>query len=159
VVGVRLDETQRLVQSAIDHARNIMAELRPDGLDDLGLFVPLKTHAELVAKRLGIPVNVTGGDPKPRLGSAVESAFYRIAQEALNNVAKYAHARNIGITLAAGGRGVTLSIADDGAGFDVSRVPDTSYGLRIMRERAEAVGARLAIDSAPGHGTRITVTV
>ena len=156
-VGPRLDDAQGLVQATIDNARNIMAELRPPGLDDYGLEVALMTHADAVAQRLGIPVRVSGEYPKPRLAPVVETALYRVVQEALNNVAKYANAKNVEITLATQGRDVTLTVTDDGIGFDTAKVPANSYGLRIMRERAEAVGARLEAESAPGRGTRIAI--
>jgi two-component system sensor histidine kinase UhpB len=159
VVGARLDDVQRLAQTTIDNTRNIMAELRPPGLDDYGLAVALKAHADTVAQRLGIPVRLSGEDPKPRLPSPVETGFYRIVQEALNNIAKYARANNVEIALAAGTAATTLAIVDDGVGFDIGKVAANSYGLRIMRERAEAVGARLAVDSAPGRGTRIVVSL
>jgi signal transduction histidine kinase len=96
-------------------------------------------------------------------------AFYRIAQEALNNVARHSRAREVTVTLQCrsadlaanigeGLRGyVTLSISDDGIGFDVNDVPTGHLGLEIMRERAAGVGASIAIDSQPGRGTRITV--
>lgn len=158
-IGSRLDDTQKLVQATIDNTRGIMAELRPPGLDDFGLAVALKAHADTVAKRLGIPVRVSGEDPKPRLPPAAETALYRIAQEALNNIAKYARATNVEIALAAHASGVMLTVADDGTGFDIGQVPANSYGLRIMRERAEAVGGRLEVDSAPGRGSRIVVSL
>ena len=158
-VGPRLDDAQKLLQATIDNTRSIMAELRPPGLDDYGLAVALKAHADTVAQRLGIPVRVSGEDPAPRLPPAVETALYRIAQEALNNIAKYARAKNVEIALAVHGSEVTLTVADDGAGFDLGNVPANSYGLRIMRERAEAVGARLEVDSTPGRGTHIAVNL
>jgi len=156
-VGPRLDDAQKLVQATIDNARNIMAELRPPGLDDYGLDVALSGHAGAVAQRLGIPVRVSGKSPQPRLAPVVETALYRIVQEALNNVAKYANAKNVEITLATRSREVTLTVTDDGTGFDTGKVPANSYGLRIMRERAQAVGARLEVDSVRGRGTRIAV--
>ncbi|MBI3919049.1 MAG: response regulator [Betaproteobacteria bacterium] len=158
-VGPRLDDAQKLLQATIDNTRNIMAELRPPGLDDYGLAVALKAHADTVAQRLGIPVRVSGEDPAPRLPPAVETALYRIAQEALNNIAKYARAKNVEIALATHASDVTLTVADDGTGFDLGNVPADSYGLRIMRERAEAVGARLEVASTPGRGTHIAVNL
>lgn len=71
------------------------------GLDDFGLFTALRMHAAIVAKRLGIPIRVAGGDPKPWLPPGAETALYRIAQEALNNVAKYARAKNVEIAASA----------------------------------------------------------
>jgi PAS domain S-box-containing protein len=159
VVGTRLDDAQRLVQSAIDHARNIMADLRPPGLDDFGLRVALQMHAETVAKRLAIPVRLVGEELKPRLPPAIETALYRIVQEALNNVVKHAGASNIEIAFDTHDGVLTLSIIDDGIGFNMGTTRPDSYGLRIMRERAEAVGAHFEVYSAPGHGSRITVSL
>jgi two-component system sensor histidine kinase UhpB len=159
VVEARLDDARNLVQAAIDNTRNVMAELRPPGLDDYGLAVALKAYAGTMQERLGIPVRVSGEDSRPRLPAAVETAFYRIVQEALNNIAKHAKARNVEIALTVRAAEVTLTVADDGAGFDIGNTPADSYGLRVMRERAEAVGARLEVDSAPGRGTRIAVSL
>jgi len=158
-VVARLDDTEILVQTTIDNTRNIMAELRPPGLDDYGLAAALKTHVEMVAQRLGIPVRVRGGDAMPRLAPVAETALYRIAQEALNNIAKHARANNVNIEFFTAAGAVTLTVADDGTGFDTGTLPANSYGLRIMRERAEAVGARLEVDSAPGRGTRVVVNL
>jgi signal transduction histidine kinase len=159
-VAARLDDARNLVQATIDNTRNIMAGLRPPGLDDYGLAVALKIHAHAVEQRLGIPVRVTGEDPKPRLTPAAEAALFRIAQEALNNTTKHAHARNVEIALILQGSIVALNVTDDGTGFDATgKAPAASYGLRTMRERAEAIGARLAIESMRGRGTRIVVTL
>lgn len=158
-IGTRLDDTLKLVQSMIAHSRNIMAELRPPELDDYGLLAALDSLADTSARRLGIAVRVHGDGAAQRLGSVIEIALYRIAQEALNNVAKHARAGSVDITLASENRVVTLSIADDGAGFDATAAAARGYGLRTMRERAEAAGARFDIASHPGAGTRIAVTV
>jgi signal transduction histidine kinase len=85
-------------------------------------------------------------------------ALYRIAQEALNNSVKYAHATSANINLRLSSASVRLSVIDNGAGFDPENVPPNHFGLRIMRERAEAIGARLSVYSEPGQGTQITVT-
>ena len=135
-----------------------MAELRPEGLDDGGLLAALKLHAQQVSKRLALPISVTGVAPQPRMPRVVETALFRIVQEALTNVAKHARAKKAAIRLDCAAQDVSLSIEDDGVGFD----PDGSasgYGLQTMRERAEAVGARLDIESAPGRGARLVVTL
>ncbi len=83
--------------------------------------------------------------------------FYRIAQESLNNVVKYAKATQVVVGLHMQEDGLRLSIMDDGVGFDVAAVPPNHLGLRIMRERADAVGARWSIYSQPGEGTQVTL--
>jgi signal transduction histidine kinase len=154
---VRLEVARDLVQYAIDNSRNIMAELRPPGLDDHGLTVALEFYAEEVAKRLSISVAFHGLELEQRLPRLVETTLFRITQEAISNLAKHANARKVDISLYEEAREVRLMIADDGSGFDVTRLPEAGrYGFKIMRERAEAVDARLEIESAPGRGTRIT---
>jgi PAS domain S-box-containing protein len=158
--GVRLEAARDLVQNAIDNSRDIMAELRPPGLDDHGLTVALELYAEAVAKRLSISVTVQGVALGQRLPRLVETTLFRITQEAISNLAKHANARKVDISLDAEGREVRLTIADDGTGFDVTRLPEAGrYGFQIMRERAEAVDARLEIESTPGSGTRITAVL
>ena len=87
----------------------------------------------------------------------METTLFRITQEAISNLAKHANARKVDISLYRGGGDVRLTFADDGSGFDVTLLPEAGrYGFKIMRERAEAVDAKLEIESAPGGGTRIT---
>ena len=156
--GTRLEIARGLVQDAIDNSRNIMAELRPPGLDEHGLAVALELYAEEVARRLSISVAVHGLELKTRLPQLVETTFFRITQEAISNLAKHANARKVDITLHEEAREVRLTIADDGSGFEVTALPVAGrYGFQIMRERAEAVDARLEIESTPGRGTRISV--
>jgi signal transduction histidine kinase len=88
----------------------------------------------------------------------VKIAFYRIAQEALNNTSKHANANQVEVRLHCEPRGAELSVHDDGVGFDMNRVLPDNLGLSIMRERAEAIGAHLTIDSQPQLGTEIVVT-
>ena len=154
----RLEAARDLVQNAIDSSRNIMAELRPPGLDDHGLAVALELYAETLGKRHSIFVTVLGIELKKRLPSLAETSFFRIAQQAINNVAKHAKARKVDVSLCEKDQEVRLTISDDGSGFDVARLPQAGrYGFQIMRERAEAVDARLEVESAPGRGTRIIV--
>ena len=81
--------------------------------------------------------------------------IYRLAQEALNNVVKHAKARNVAVELSGTADGVDLSVIDDGRGFDALVAPAGHFGLSIMRERAESIGATLTVDSRPGAGTRV----
>ena len=158
--SVRLEAARDLVHTAIDNSRNIMADLRPPGLDEHGLTVALELYAEEVAKHHSISVTVHGIELGQRLPRLVETTFFRITQEAISNLAKHAHARKVDISLYEEGREVRLTIADDGSGFDVTRLPEAGrYGFQIMRERAEAVNARLEVESTPGRGTRITAVL
>lgn len=159
----QLDDAGRLLALTIAQVRDVMAELRPVALDDYGLFAALKSYAEPFAERLGVPVEVTGKDIAPRLPPAVETALFRIVQEALHNVAKHARASRVAVTVDADEARVALTVSDDGVGFHYppagSGTPKASWGLGTMRERAEAIGAALRIDSAPGKGTRVSVEV
>lgn len=159
-VGNRIDDAQRLLEMTMAQVRNVMANLRPPALDDYGLLGALRAYLDLNSVWLSIPVKITTNGDLPRLPSITETALFRIAQEALSNVAKHAHAQRAEIVLAAAQGRVTLTVADDGAGFDAQcRAERATWGLVTMRERAQAVGAALRIDSAPGNGTRVTVQV
>jgi two-component system sensor histidine kinase UhpB len=160
-IATRLSYAQELVESSVRHVRDVMADLRPPALDDYGLLAALRTHADALSGRLGVPVVVTGQEPEPRLSPATETALFRIAQEALNNVSKHARAANVHVRLAALNGVVELNVTDDGVGFDAaSSSPErATWGLKTMRERAEAVGARLRIEPAPAAGTQVIVEV
>jgi signal transduction histidine kinase len=161
--GARLNDSLKLVEETIESIRNVMAELRPAVLDDYGLSAALRWYAEQFGKRTGVVTAVSEQGPARRLSPAVEESLFRIAQEALTNVAKYARAGKVTVTLATTSDMSRLTIADDGCGFDPSEwrhpAKDHGWGLMIMRERAAAVGAGLSVESAPGRGTRIIVTV
>jgi signal transduction histidine kinase len=161
--GTRLDDSLKLVEETIESIRDVMAELRPAVLDDYGLTAALRWYAEQFSKRTGVATTVIEQTPGRWLPAATEEALFRIVQEALANVAKYAQAERATVTLGVTAHASCLTIADDGCGFDsaVRQQParDRGWGLMIMRERAAAVGAELKIESAPGHGTRIIVTL
>jgi signal transduction histidine kinase len=93
------------------------------------------------------------------LATEKEQEVYRLAQEALNNVLKHAHATRVSVRLAADGAGTLLEIADNGVGFEPSADGADGYGLPGMRERAERLGGTLEVESAPGKGTRVRVTI
>jgi two-component system sensor histidine kinase UhpB len=157
----RLEDAQHLVESSVQQVRDVMADLRPPALDDYGLLAALRTHADALSGRLGVPVVVTGQETEARLSPATETALFRIAQEALNNVSKHAHAAHVQVRLGARDGVVELSVTDDGVGFDgaASSRDRVTWGLKTMRERAEAVGAALRIEPAPSGGTRVVVEV
>jgi len=159
-VRERLADSQDLLEDTTRHLRNIMVELRPPGLDELGLLAALKEHAGQVARRTEVKVTVSGVEPRPRLASTEEIALFRIAQEALNNIVKHAQASEAVICLQQSATSVVLSITDNGIGFDTGSRPILSghgMGTSTMRERAEAIGAELTLDSTPGEGTHLSV--
>ena len=152
-----------ILGEAARQVRNVMAELRPPMLDDYGLLPALRWVGEQFVTRTGIAVRVDGPATESRLPLRLETALFRIAQEALNNVAKHARAHEVRITLEPTDRRVRLSIADDGVGFDImamQRNVDTPHwGMLTMQERAASMGGTVRLDSTPGHGTRVVVEI
>ena len=160
----RLEELRQLTRGALAEMRTLLLELRPSALVDAALDDLLRQLAESITGRARVPVALEM-EGKCDLPAEVKVAFYRIAQEALNNVAKHAGASQSSVSLRyippdVGGEqrgGVELRISDDGRGFDPQGVSPESLGLGIMRERAEAIGAALKIESQVGHGTEVVV--
>lgn len=151
----RLAELRELTRGALAEMRTLLMELRPNALVEAPLPVLLRQLVEAMIgrARMAIELHVEG---ERRLPPDVQVGLYRIAQEALNNVARHAHATQAVVTLRLGDV-ARLAIADDGAGFDPATVTADHLGLRIMRERAEAIGARLSVYSEPGEGTQVSV--
>jgi PAS domain S-box-containing protein len=145
----------------LDHeVDQLVWELRPTALDDLGLRAALNNYIQDWSDRVNIPATFhTAGLLDERLAPQVETTLYRIAQEALNNSAKYSRAQRVEVILERRSDCVLLIIEDDGIGFDASddgRRPDVGgFGLTGMRERAGLIGASLEIESAPGQGTTV----
>ncbi len=162
-VRARVDDSAALLESTMDTIENVMSELRPPMLDDHGLAAALDWHASKFSVRTGIAVAVTGSEPAVRPAPQVEIALFRIAQEALNNVAKHARARHVEIALDHANGVCVMSVQDDGIGFDrveaTSDKPKPGLGMVTMRERAQAVGGRFEVQALPGRGTRLTVRV
>jgi signal transduction histidine kinase len=162
-LGPRLYDSLQLIDATVRSIEDIMVELRPPMLDDHGLLAALRWIGAQLSRRTGIAATVEGPEDLDRLASAIEIGLCRIVQEALNNVAKHARARHVTITVSVEGGKLGLVVSDDGTGFDpeaVLRRPDPGrWGLITMRERAQACGGTLTIDSAPGKGTRIIVAI
>ncbi|HNT75527.1 MAG TPA: GAF domain-containing sensor histidine kinase [Anaerolineae bacterium] len=156
----RLRELRDLTRGALAEMRTLLLELRPTVLSEAPIGELLHQLGEAITGRARVPVSVTTR-LSCDLPADVKIAMYRIAQEALNNIAKHANAGQVSVTLhcvddAAGI--IELCISDDGIGFDVAQTLPDNLGLRIMRERAESVGATLAVDSHPNEGTQIHVS-
>ena len=147
---------QRLVRAALAEMRTLLFELRPAALEATPLEALLDQLGNALAGQIKGPVNVRTADDIP-LSSATRLAFYRVTQEAFNNIARHARATDVDVVCVADSDGVvSLCVRDDGRGFDPGAIGPESMGLRIMRERLERVGASLDVDSAPGRGTTIT---
>jgi PAS domain S-box-containing protein len=161
-----LQELRQLSRGALAEMRTLLLELRPAILAQTSLGDLLRQLGEVVTGRTGIPVTITEKS-QGRLPAEVHLAFYRIAQEALNNVAKHARASQATLrldcspissgTVERQKEAIALRISDDGCGFDLSAVSPDHMGLGIMRERAEEIGATLAINSNSGAGTEVSV--
>ena len=157
-----LQELRQLSRGALAEMRTLLLELRPAALSEASLGDLLRQLVEAVAGRTGMPVTVTV-EGQGTLPSDVHVTLYRIAQEALNNVVKHARASRVAVSLhyiqvgEEQREGIELHIDDDGCGFDPSCIPPDCLGLGIIRERTQAIGATLKIESQPGHGTRVMV--
>ena len=159
----RLEDAAKLLEQTAATIENVMSELRPPMLDDYGLLPALQWYANDFVRRTGIEASVSGEDGEVRLGQAAEIALFRIVQEALNNVAKHAHASRVRITLARSGDEFVMTIADDGVGYGASGGSAvrrrSGLGMVTMRERTQALGGTFEIGPAPGGGTQVVVRV
>ncbi len=151
-----LEELSRLTRGAMAEMRGLMAELRPATLADAELGELLRLLGNAFAGRTNVPtkISVTGEGSLP---ADVQVTIYRICQEAVTNIGKHADATNVSIGLVYEGRGIDLHIVDDGCGFDPSVIAAGHYGLNMMRERAQGIGARLTVTSVPGEGSEIRI--
>jgi signal transduction histidine kinase len=153
--GPKIQECQKLLDQAEQQLRHLSHELRPMVLDDLGWLAAIEFLAAAVSGRTLIPIDVRSSVTQ-RLPAAVETALYRVVQEALTNAARHAHATRIRIEIDQDQDRLRCLIGDDGVGFEVdSSVRRGGLGLRGMRERLSALGGSLHIVSAPGHGAEI----
>jgi two-component system sensor histidine kinase UhpB len=159
-------ELKRLVNQAMEELLNLARQLRPTALDDHGLMPAIETQLKRFSARTGIEVRVsTDGEPDT-LPEDVQTAVYRILQEALANVSRHAGATAVAVEMEVGDERLELRIRDDGAGFDPASVvrdsidgPGAGLGLSGMAERARLAGGELDIRSAPGGGTTVSLRI
>jgi GAF domain-containing protein len=154
---LRLEELRRLTRGALAEMRTLLLELRPAALVETPFVQLLRQLAEATVSRTDLLVEVLAEDVEQSLPPEVQIALYRIAQEALNNTMKHAGASHAEIHVRRRNGRVDLHLTDDGHGFEPTSTPAGHLGLRIMHERAHAIGARLRIASQPGAGTHIHV--
>jgi len=154
-----LREIRTSTQSALREMRLLIFELRPGALKRDGLAAALQARLEAVEQRGGLTTELNVAGPL-QLSAETEVGLYRIAQEALNNVLRHAHARRVVVSLEQRNSLVTLEVSDDGQGFDPSAArAGSGFGLCGIEERAARLGGRLSIDSPPGGGSRVRVEV
>lgn len=164
-VADRLTETENSIEHLYDQIHDLSRDLRPTILDDLGLAPTLRWYMNQYQERTGTEVSFTVEEtPGAVIPDAVAVALYRVLQEAMTNVTKYARAKSVDAHLKITGREVELSVSDNGAGFDLEtimsrRIQDRGLGLVGMRERLELLKGSLTIDTAPGTGTTLTAKI
>lgn len=161
-VRQRAGELREMVSHTLTEVRNLALQLRPSALDDLGLADALDHYIADCCRHYGLHIEFTAhGLHEQRLPSAVETALYRMVQEALTNVARHAQAQVASVILERRGEEIVLIVEDNGCGFDPQAISkrEQRLGLYGIRERAELLGGKMIIESAPGQGTSLFVTV
>lgn len=155
-----LRQLEGLVARSLDELQRLIADLRPSHLDDLGLPAALRWYAGEVQNRTRLDIAVEiSGDPHP-IDSLINTALFRVAQEALTNVVKHAEATHVRVGLSYLPSTVMLQVEDDGCGFDVSaRAERPAWGLLGMEERASLLEGQVTIRSEPGQGTCVEMTI
>jgi PAS domain S-box-containing protein len=152
----RLEELRQLTRGALAEMRTLLVELRPNALAEVPLPTLLRQLSEALTGKTRLEIQFSS-EGERKLPPDVQIAFYRIAQEALNNTIKHSKATQVVVMLRLN-KQVRLSITDNGTGFDTTNIPPDHLGLKIMRERGETMGAKFNIYSEPGEGTQVTVT-
>jgi len=157
----RVAELMQRTDAVIDGLHRLAADLRPASLDYLGLEAALRQYSRTAASKFGLAVRFKAhGFTSERLPAAVETALYRVVQEAMTNVARHARATRVDVLAERRGDRVIVMVEDDGVGFEPDQVQrGDHFGLLGMRERAEALGGILTLESAPGAGTTVMVEV
>ena len=150
------DELRQLTRGALAEMRTLLLELRPTVLTQARFTDLLKQLSEAVIGRARLPVDLVV-DGEYELPVDVKAALYRIAQESLNNIIKYARATQVDIRVILEPTHVHLEIQDNGIGFNISSIKPTSLGMRIMRERADSIHANFHVESSPGQVTTVSV--
>jgi signal transduction histidine kinase len=158
-VAEEIQELANQVQASIRDIRRLIHHLRPVALDELGLVPALREYLAHCGQEHGLVIEFST-DEGERLPAPVETALFRIVQEAVNNVMRHAHAKHVSVTLTRDVDHVNLNVADDGQGFD-AQLPRTGkhVGLWSMRERVEQLGGQFEVHSAPDQGTTVNTVV
>jgi signal transduction histidine kinase len=162
-IRARLKDALSLIEQTTEIVRGVMEELHPALLEQYGLKTALRWHGEEFSGRTGIAFQYSAAESFPRLQGKVETTLFRIAQEALINVAKHARATAVTVTLARTATSIELQVGDDGLGITPERlhqpIAGSGWGLAIMAERARTIGATMRIEPGRDKGTTVVVTV
>lgn len=162
-LGRKISRTQRLVEKSVDRVHRFARELRPAVLDDLGLVPALHSYLKIFAKETGIRTSLTAFEGLEKLSSAKRIVLYRVAQEALTNVACHSQASRVSVDIQRTANDVQMQIRDNGKTFDVDRAMRSGkiphLGLLGMRERVEMVRGKFNIESKPGRGTVVQARI
>jgi signal transduction histidine kinase len=150
----RVPESAQLIKKMFEQVRTLAFELRPSILDDFGLVEALRNLVTQHGERAGVRASFTATPTEARAPVEIETACFRIVQEALTNVARHARARHVEVTLTLQDVALEVTVRDDGVGFNVKRLR-TGLGMMGMGERAELVGGSFDIESVPGAGTTV----
>jgi NarL family two-component system sensor histidine kinase LiaS len=153
-----LKEAEQLSHRSQQELAGLIQELRPAALEGKGLVEALRDFAKDWSRRTQIPAQIRTREERS-LPLPVEQALFYVAQEALANVARHSHAGMADVHLAWEDGRLTLTVSDDGSGFEAADGGNSGFGTQIMRERIEAVNGRLEIESQPGQGTRVIARV
>ena len=155
----RISDCQKLVEETSKKIHQFSLELRPPELDDLGLLPAIKSHSRKFTARTGLAVNIESDNEVEIVGSEIKTAFYRVFQEGINNIAKHANASSINVSIYKQNGNFLCYIEDDGDGFDSNRIFANTAGLGLigMSERIKSIGGRFDIQSNSGKGTRLCV--
>lgn len=152
-VDQRLQHLSEMISSGIAFSQRVVEGLHPSSLSNLGLAPSLDILAHEFAQTTGIQMSVQ--IDKVDLDESTKLAIYRVIQEALNNISKYAAAHRVRIALHDSGTGIEVCVQDDGTGFDTAALGTASHGLAGMRHRVESCAGRFRLTSAPGKGTLV----
>lgn len=157
VVRDHVDAMRKLVENTMSMVRNMALLLRPSMLDDIGLLPALRWQAREVSRRSGLRVEIATDDIPEDLSDERKTCIYRVVQEALHNCVRHADARVCRITLRLEPGNLLLAVQDDGKGFE--RAQERGLGLLGIQERAERLGGTFEVNSAPGKGTLLTLSI
>jgi len=162
-IEAELEQLKELVRHSLRDVRKIIYNLRPMALDDLGLIPALRTYLKDIQERSGLIVDMTLFGEEQRMAPSLEIALFRLVQEAVNNIIRHAAASRAQVKVEVGRSQVRIIVGDNGRGFDPGQTLGSKdlqgFGIIGMRERVELLGGEFRLESAPGQGSRVDVTI